>query len=157
MSIMTSTGKVNKLHYLIIGGIPYFYFNILGHYYPIFLSRYVIFAFVLSLFLWSLFWYILYIIEFYIILVHALDPNYMKLSPKYPSFIQKWYEEQKEASKFTSEAWILRARLRLLFFTSLIMIGFLFTTLFIYYMLFILRITLPFVSPFKTIVYYGIT
>ena len=157
MSIMTSTGKVNKLHYLIIGGIPYFYFNILGHYYPIFLSRYVIFALVLSLFLWSLFWYILYIIEFYIILVHALDPNYMKLSPKYPSFIQKWYEEQKEASKFTSEAWILRARLRLLFFTSLIMIGFLFTTLFIYYMLFILRITLPFVSPFKSIIYYGIT
>ena len=95
MSIMTSTGKVNKLHYLIIGGIPYFYFNILGHYYPIFLSRYVIFAFVLSLFLWSLFWYILYIIEFYIILVHVLDPNYMKLSPKYPSFIKNGMRSKK--------------------------------------------------------------
>ena len=130
------TGKVNKLHYLIIGGIPFFYFNILGHYYPIFLSRYVIFAFVLSLFLWSLFWYILYIIEFYIILVHALDPNYMKLSPKYPSFIQKWYEDLVFISTIRSEAWVVRTKLRFLFIYTIMLISYIIFYLVLFYFLF---------------------
>ena len=148
---------LKELGILLFFAFPWFYANILGYYYPVLMHRYAVIIFFIITFSILLCLYISFWVDFYIILVNSIDPNYMKLSPKYPSFIQKWYEEQKEASKFTSEAWILRARLSLLFFTSLLMIGFLFTTLFIYSMLFILRITLPFVSPFKFIAYYCIT
>ena len=84
---------LKELGILLFFAFPLFYANILCYYYPVLMHRYAVIIFFIITFSILLCLYISFWVDFYIILVNSIDPNYMKLSPKYPSFIQKWYDD----------------------------------------------------------------
>ena len=115
---------LKELGILLFFAFPWFYANILGYYYPVLMHRYAVIIFFIITFSILLCLYISFWVDFYIILVNSIDPNYMKLSPKYPSFIQKWYEDLVFISTIRSEAWVVRTKLRSLFIYTIMLISY---------------------------------
>ena len=127
---------LKELGILLFFAFPWFYANILGYYYPVLMHRYAIIIFFIITFSILLCLYISFWVDFYIILVNSIDPNYMKLSPKYPSFIQKWYEDLVFISTIRSEAWVVRTKLRSLFIYTIMLISYIIFYLVLFYFLF---------------------
>ena len=127
---------LKELGILLFFAFPWFYANILGYYYPVLMHRYAVIVFFIITFSILLCLYISFWVDFYIILVNSIDPNYMKLSPKYPSFIQKWYEDLVFISTIRSEAWVVRTKLRSLFIYSIMLISYIIFYLVLFYFLF---------------------
>ena len=127
---------LKELGILLFFAFPWFYANILGYYYPVLMHRYAIIIFFIITFSILLCLYISFWVDFYIILVNSIDPNYMKLSPKYPSFIQKWYEDLVFISTIRSEAWVVRTKLRFLFIYTIMLISYIIFYLVLFYFLF---------------------
>ena len=127
---------LKELGILLFFAFPWFYANILGYYYPVLMHRYTVIVFFIITFSILLCLYISFWVDFYIILVNSIDPNYMKLSPKYPSFIQKWYEDLVFISTIRSEAWVVRTKLRSLFIYTIMLIFYIIFYLVLFYFLF---------------------
>ena len=127
---------LKELGILLFFAFPWFYANILGYYYPVLMHRYAVIVFFIITFSILLCLYISFWVDFYIILVNSIDPNYMKLSPKYPSFIQKWYEDLVFISTIRSEAWVVRTKLRSLFIYTIMLISYIIFYLVLFYFLF---------------------
>ena len=127
---------LKELGILLFFAFPWFYANILGYYYPVLMHRYAVIIFFIITFSILLCLYISFCVDFYIILVNSIDPNYMKLSPKYPSFIQKWYEDLVFISTIRSEAWVVRAKIRSLFIYTIMLISYIIFYLVLFYFLF---------------------
>ena len=127
---------LKELGILLFFAFPWFYANILGYYYPVLMHRYAVIIFFIITFSILLCLYISFWVDFYIILVNSIDPNYMKLSPKYPSFIQKWYEDLVFISTIRSEAWVVRTKLRFLFIYTIMLISYIIFYLVLFYFLF---------------------
>ena len=127
---------LKELGILLFFAFPWFYANILGYYYPVLMHRYAVIIFFIITFSILLCLYISFWVDFYIILVNSIDPNYMKLSPKYPSFIQKWYEDLVFISTIRSEAWVVRTKLRSLFIYTIMLISYIIFYLVLFYFLF---------------------
>ena len=127
---------LKELGILLFFAFPWFYANILGYYYPVLMHRYTVIVFFIITFSILLCLYISFWVDFYIILVNSIDPNYMKLSPKYPSFIQKWYEDLVFISTIRSEAWVVRTKLRFLFIYTIMLISYIIFYLVLFYFLF---------------------
>ena len=127
---------LKELGILLFFAFPWFYANILGYYYPVLMHRYAVIVFFIITFSILLCLYISFWVDFYIILVNSIDPNYMKLSPKYPSFIQKWYEDLVFISTIRSEAWVVRTKLRSLFIYTIMLIFYIIFYLVLFYFLF---------------------
>ena len=127
---------LKELGILLFFAFPWFYANILGYYYPVLMHRYTVIVFFIITFSILLCLYISFWVDFYIILVNSIDPNYMKLSPKYPSFIQKWYEDLVFISTIRSEAWVVRTKLRSLFIYTIMLISYIIFYLVLFYFLF---------------------
>ena len=117
---------LKELGILLFFAFPWFYANILGYHYPVLMHRYAVIIFFIITFSILLCLYISFWVDFYIILVNSIDPNYMKLSPKYPSFIQKWYDDLVFISTIRSEAWVVRTKLRFLFIYTIMLISYIF-------------------------------
>ena len=124
---------LKELGILLFFAFPWFYANILGYYYPVLMHRYAVIVFFIITFSILLCLYISFWVDFYIILVNSIDPNYMKLSPKYPSFIQKWYEDLVFISTIRSEAWVVRTKLRSLFIYTIMLIFYIIFYLVLFY------------------------
>ena len=124
---------LKELGILLFFAFPWFYANILGYYYPVLMHRYAVIIFFIITFSILLCLYISFWVDFYIILVNSIDPNYMKLSPKYPSFIQKWYEDLVFISTIRSEAWVVRTKLRFLFIYTIMLISYIIFYLVLFY------------------------
>ena len=127
---------LKELGILLFFAFPWFYANILGYYYPVLMHRYAAIVFFIITFSILLCLYISFWVDFYIILVNSIDPNYMKLSPKYPSFIQKWYDDLVFISTIRSEAWVVRTKLRSLFIYTIMLISYIIFYLVLFYFLF---------------------
>ena len=127
---------LKELGIFLFFAFPWFYANILGYYYPVLMHRYAVIVFFIITFSILLCLYISFWVDFYIILVNSIDPNYMKLSPKYPSFIQKWYEDLVFISTIRSEAWVVRTKLRSLFIYTIMLIFYIIFYLVLFYFLF---------------------
>ena len=127
---------LKELGILLFFAFPWFYANILGYYYPVLMHRYAVIVFFIITFSILLCLYISFWVDFYIILVNSIDPNYMKLSPKYPSFIQKWYDDLVFISTIRSEAWVVRTKLRSLFIYTIMLISYIIFYLVLFYFLF---------------------
>ena len=127
---------LKELGILLFFAFSWFYANILGYYYPVLMHRYAVIVFFIITFSILLCLYISFWVDFYIILVNSIDPNYMKLSPKYPSFIQKWYEDLVFISTIRSEAWVVRTKLRSLFIYTIMLISYIIFYLVLFYFLF---------------------
>ena len=127
---------LKELGILLFFAFPWFYANILGYYYPVLMHRYTVIVFFIITFSILLCLYISFWVDFYIILVNSIDPNYMKLSPKYPSFIQKWYDDLVFISTIRSEAWVVRTKLRSLFIYTIMLISYIIFYLVLFYFLF---------------------
>ena len=127
---------LKELGILLFFAFPWFYANILGYYYPVLMHRYAVIIFFIITFSILLCLYISFWVDFYIILVNSIDPNYMKLSPKYHSFIQKWYEDLVFISTIRSEAWVVRTKLRSLFIYTIMLISYIIFYLVLFYFLF---------------------
>ena len=127
---------LKELGILLFFAFPWFYANILGYYYPVLMHRYAVIIFFIITFSILLCLYISFWVDFYIILVNSIDPNYMKLSPKYPSFIQKWYDDLVFISTIRSEAWVVRTKLRSLFIYTIMLISYIIFYLVLFYFLF---------------------
>ena len=72
---------LKELGILLFFAFPWFYAKILGYYYPVLMHRYAVIVFFIITFSILLCLYISFWVDFYIILVNSIDPNYMKLSP----------------------------------------------------------------------------
>ena len=127
---------LKELGILLFFAFRWFYANILGYYYPVLMHRYAVIVFFIITFSILLCLYISFWVDFYIILVNSIDPNYMKLSPKYPSFIQKWYDDLVFISTIRSEAWVVRTKLRFLFIYTIMLISYIIFYLVLFYFLF---------------------
>ena len=127
---------LKELGILLFFAFSWFYANILGYYYPVLMHRYAVIVFFIITFSILLCLYISFWVDFYIILVNSIDPNYMKLSPKYPSFIQKWYDDLVFISTIRSEAWVVRTKLRSLFIYTIMLISYIIFYLVLFYFLF---------------------
>ena len=77
---------------LLTAGIPYFIFETLGYYYPVFREKFIFIIIFCLVWLWVIFWFILELVELYIIMVYVLDPKYIKLPKSAPNFIKEWYK-----------------------------------------------------------------
>ena len=127
---------LKELGILLFFAFPWFYAKILGYYYPVLMHKYAVIVFFIITFSILLCLYISFWVDFYIILVNSIDPNYMKLSPKYPSFIQKWYDDLVFISTIRSEAWVVRTKLRSLFIYTIMLISYIIFYLVLFYFLF---------------------
>ena len=123
---------------LITAGIPYFIFDILGHYYPVFKENFIFLIIFCLVWMWAIFWLILELVELYIIMVYALDPKYIKVPKHVPNIIKQWYKGLEEYSHLKSEAWILRSKLRFIGYMLFMMVMLFILTIFVIYILYLI-------------------
>lgn len=124
--------------YIFVVGMPWLIVNVLPHYLPILKEKYIWLCALILVWLWMFFWFILDCVELYVILLFALDPNYINIPDSYPKFIREWLKDLRLASQFKSEGEILRVRtVRLLLFMLYMSFFAIVTGIFIYWYLYL--------------------